>query len=54
MAQALQLQAQQMGAETHVTPIIGKLRIQIGEYVDHEEFLIAPTNEGYDVLLGIP
>ena len=54
MAQALKLQADHlgvpivaesafMGAQTHVTPAIGKLRMQLGDYQDYEEFLIAPT-----------
>ncbi|MCO5614610.1 hypothetical protein L7F22_068894 [Adiantum nelumboides] len=36
-----------------VTPIIGKLRLQIQSYVDAEEFYIMPL-DGCDVLLGIP
>ena len=42
------------GGATNVTPIIGKLHIQVGDYNDKEEFLIAPTSAGYDVLLGMP
>ena len=37
-----------------VTPIVGKLKIQIGDYHDHEEFLITSKSLGYDVLLGMP
>ncbi|MCO5572079.1 hypothetical protein L7F22_025830 [Adiantum nelumboides] len=62
MAKALKLQASSMGVlieassafeegAMHVTPIIGKLKIQIGDYNDHEEFLITPKS---DVLLGMP
>ena len=65
MADALKLKMEQMGVPieangafeggaTHAMPIIGKLRIQVGEYNDKEEFLIAPTSPGYDVLLGMP
>ncbi|MCO5551789.1 hypothetical protein L7F22_005291 [Adiantum nelumboides] len=41
------------GHEVAVTPLIGKLRLYIQGYVDHEEFYIMPL-EGCDVLLGIP
>ena len=34
-----------------VTPLIGKLRIHIQEYVDQEDFLISPLRY-YDVVLG--
>ena len=65
MANALKLKMEQMGVPieanaafeggaAHVTPIIGKLRIQVGDYSDKEEFLIAPTSPVYDVLLGMP
>ena len=36
-----------------VTPLIGKLRIHIQEYVDQEDFLISPLRH-YDVVLGTP
>ncbi|MCO5603050.1 hypothetical protein L7F22_057193 [Adiantum nelumboides] len=36
-----------------VTPIIGKLRLQIQSYVDAEEFYIMPL-DGCDALLGMP
>ncbi|MCO5555647.1 hypothetical protein L7F22_009192 [Adiantum nelumboides] len=45
-----------MAAPRHegaVTPLIGKLRLQIQGYVGHEEFFIMPL-EGCDVLLGMP
>ena len=65
MAQALKLKMEHMGVPieanaafeggtANVTPIIGKLRIQVGDYKDQEEFLIAPISPGYDVLLGMP
>ena len=38
---------------TQVTPIIGKLRIHIQDFVDTEEFYIMPLPD-CDVLLGIP
>ena len=41
------------GLSVPVTPIIGKLRLHIQDYVDAEEFLIMPL-EGCDVLLGMP
>ena len=58
MANALKLKMEQMGVPieanaafeggaANVTPIIGKLRIQVGDYIDKEEFLIAPTSPGY-------
>lgn len=51
MAQALELHQEQMGitsvaesafmgAEMHVTHVVGKLRIQIGDYSDYEELLV--------------
>lgn len=43
-----------MGAQAHVSPVIGKLCIQIGDHMDYEESLIAPTNKDYGVLLRIP
>ena len=65
MAKALKLKMEHMGVPieanaafeggtANVTSIIGKLRIQVGDYKDQEEFLIAPTSPGYDVLLGMP
>ena len=36
-----------------ITPIIGKLRIHIQDYVDSEKFFIMPL-DGCDVLLGMP
>ena len=41
------------GLSMPVTPIIGKLRIHIQDYVDSEEFYIMPL-EGCDVILGMP
>ena len=65
MADALKLQASSRGVPieassafqegaAQVTPIVGKLKIQIGDYHDHEEFLITSKSLGYDVLLGMP
>lgn len=36
-----------------ITPLFGKLRIHISDYVDHEDLYIMPL-KGYDVLLRIP
>ena len=41
------------GHSVPVTPILGKLRMHIQNYVDTEEFYIMPL-EGCDVLLGMP
>ena len=41
------------GLAVPITPIIGKLRIHIQDYVDTEEFFIMPL-DGCDVLLGMP
>ena len=65
MADALKLQLEDYGAPMEansafkegaakVTPIIGKLRMKIGDYHDSEEFLVTPQATGYDVLLGMP
>ncbi|MCO5570686.1 hypothetical protein L7F22_024413 [Adiantum nelumboides] len=42
-----------LGHSEVVTPIIGKVRLNIQSYVDVEEFYIMPL-DGCDVLLGIP
>ena len=36
-----------------VTPLIGKLRIHIQDYLDQKDFLISPLKH-YDVMLGTP
>ena len=36
-----------------VTPLIGKLRVHIQSYVDHEEFHVSPL-VNKDVILGTP
>ena len=41
------------GLGVPITPIIGKLRIHVQDYVDSEEFFIMPL-DGCDVLLGMP
>ena len=42
------------GQEVVVTPLIGKLRVQIQSYVDHEEFSVSPLVVNQDVILGAP
>ena len=41
------------GHEVPITPIIGKLKIQVQSYVDSEEFFIMDL-EDCDALLGQP
>ena len=41
------------GQEVIVTPLIGKLHIQIQSYVDHEEFSVSPL-VNQDVILDSP
>ena len=41
------------GLSAEVTPIIGKLRLEIGDYVDHENFVVGEMAH-CDVILGMP
>ena len=41
------------GESIPVTPLIGKLRVHIQEYVDQEDFLISLLRH-YDAVLGTP
>ena len=41
------------GQEVAITPLIGKIHIQIQSYVDHEEFHVSPL-VNKDVILGAP
>ena len=51
---SMALDATQMfrGDRVPVTPLIGKLRIHMQDYVDHQDFFVSPL-QGHDVVLGI-
>ena len=50
---ALEARGAFKGQQVPVTPLIGKLRIHVQDYVDQEEFYVSPLS-AEDVILGAP
>ncbi|MCO5606653.1 hypothetical protein L7F22_060841 [Adiantum nelumboides] len=53
MGDAMKADGAFIGQDVSVTPLIGKLRLHIQEYVDKEDFFISPLKHE-DVILGAP
>ncbi|MCO5559028.1 hypothetical protein L7F22_012620 [Adiantum nelumboides] len=53
MGDAMKADGVFIGQDASVTPLIGKLRLHIQEYVDKEDFFISPLKHE-DVILGAP
>ena len=53
MGLALEARGAFKGQQVPVTPLIGKLRIHVQDYVDQEEFYVSPLS-AEDVILGAP
>ena len=53
LSPALEARGAFKGQQVEVTPLIGKLRIHVQDYVDQEEFYVSPLS-AEDVILGAP